>query len=106
VIPYQAPWWLPGGHVQTVYASLFAARRRVAYRRERWDTPDGDFVDVDWLEQPSAKNGVRLAAKGDSSPFALRHTTKPPLVVLFHGLEGSSDSHYAHSVMDEAGLLG
>jgi predicted alpha/beta-fold hydrolase len=106
VTPYQAPWWLPGGHVQTVYASLFAARPQVAYRRERWDTPDGDFVDVDWLEHPSAKNGVRSAVEPDSSPDALTHTTKPPLVVLFHGLEGSSESHYSHSMMDEVGLLG
>ena len=40
--PYRAPLWLPGGHVQTIYASLFAPRHQVIYQRERWDTaPNG-----------------------------------------------------------------
>jgi predicted alpha/beta-fold hydrolase len=76
--PYRAPWWLPGGHAQTIYASLFAPRPRPAYRRERWETPDGDFVDLDWLAED---------------------VTGKPLVVLFHGLEGSSRSHYAAALM-------
>jgi predicted alpha/beta-fold hydrolase len=76
--PYRAPAWLPGGHAQTIWPVL----RKGApppYRRERWDTPDGDFIDVDWLE----------AMQG----------TDAPLVVLFHGLEGSSASHYAGALM-------
>jgi predicted alpha/beta-fold hydrolase len=93
--PYRAPWWLPGGHLQTVYASLFAERVRVVYRREMWDTPDGDFVEVDWVVYPPA---VTAAAPTGS--------TNPPLVVLFHGLEGSSRSSYAHGVMNEVGKLG
>jgi hypothetical protein len=81
--PYRAPWWLAGGHVQTVYAAL---RRpaRVATRRERWETEDGDFIDVDW------------AGEADS-----RRT-----LALFHGLEGSSDSHYARAVTAHAVLAG
>ncbi|MGZ8203814.1 MAG: hydrolase [Burkholderiales bacterium] len=75
---YRAPRWLPGGHVQTLYAALLAPRPRVTYRRERWDTPDGDFIDLDWVEEI-----------GDDLP----------LIVLFHGLEGSSTSHYAHALM-------
>jgi len=76
---YVAPWWLPGGHAQTIWPALQARRQRAVggvappYRRERWPTPDGDFIDLDWLDAPSA------------------HT----LLVLFHGLEGSSTSHYA-----------
>lgn len=77
---YQAPRWLPGGHAQTIYPVLFAPRPRVAYRRERWATPDDDFVDVDWA--------------GDRG--------NAPLVALFHGLEGSSRSHYALALMHEA----
>ena len=69
--------WLPGSHLQTIYASLFAPAPRVAYRRERWETPDGDFVDVDFIDGP-----------GDA-----------PSVHLFHGLEGSSQSHYARALM-------
>jgi uncharacterized protein len=76
---FRAPWWLPGGHAQTIYAALAAPRPRVEYRRERWDTPDGDFIDIDWLERT--------------------HKAAQPLVVLFHGLEGCSRSHYALSLM-------
>jgi predicted alpha/beta-fold hydrolase len=83
---YTAPWWLPGGHAQTLYAALAAPRPRVAYRRERWDTPDGDFIDLDWLDSPSVL----------SRQSSLK---EPPLVVLFHGLEGSSRSHYAVALM-------
>jgi predicted alpha/beta-fold hydrolase len=89
--PYRAPWWLPGGHLQTLYAALCTPRPRVAYRRERWDTPDGDFVDVDNLAQQSAP-GIQHSAV--------------PLVVLFHGLEGSSTSHYAHALMAQVRDLG
>jgi predicted alpha/beta-fold hydrolase len=78
--PYAAPRWLPGGHAQTIYAALAAPRPTVTYRRERWDTPDGDFIDLDWL---------------DGSPLPPRS----PLVVLFHGLEGGSQSHYALALM-------
>ena len=57
---------------------------RVPLRRERWDTPDGDFVDVDFAGEPGA---------------ALR-------LVLFHGLEGGSDSHYARAIAAHAVRLG
>jgi predicted alpha/beta-fold hydrolase len=87
---YQAPVWLPGGHLQTLYPPLFARRPRVAYRRERWDTPDGDFIDLDWLDEPSAVSGQQSAR-----PEVLLM----PLVALFHGLEGSSSSHYATALM-------
>jgi uncharacterized protein len=80
VTPYHAPRWLPGGHAQTIYAALAAPRPRVSYQRERWATPDGDFIDLDFVEIPS--------------PGA-----NAPRVVLFHGLEGGSRSHYALSLM-------
>ena len=70
---YRAPWWLPGGHLQTVYAVL-APAPRIAWRRERWETPDGDFIELDW-------------AGSDG-----------PLLALFHGLEGGSSSHYARRI--------
>ncbi len=79
--PYAAPWWLPGGHLQTVFAAL-APAPRIAYRRERWDTPDGDFIDLDWAGN------------------------KGPLIALFHGLEGNSASPYARAIAAEALALG
>ncbi|MBY4596490.1 alpha/beta fold hydrolase [bacterium BD-1] len=78
---YRAPPWLPGGHFQTILPALYARRvlgAPVNYRRERWDTPDGDFIDVDFLDGVSTAPGA-------------------PLLVLFHGLEGSSRSHYAEA---------
>jgi predicted alpha/beta-fold hydrolase len=75
---YAPPWWLPGGNLQTLYARTLARRYQVQYRRERWDTPDGDFIDLDWIE-PAGDNAK--------------------LLVLFHGLEGCSRSHYALSLM-------
>src|ERR1700682_5698593 len=47
---YRAPWWLPGGHLQTIYPYFLLKRRPPPYRRERWETPDGDFIDVDWAD--------------------------------------------------------
>lgn len=77
--PYAAPWWLPGGHLQTLYASL-RPPPRPALERQRWETPDGDFIDVDFAGDPRARR----------------------LMVLFHGLEGCSDSHYARAFALEA----
>jgi predicted alpha/beta-fold hydrolase len=79
---YRAPAWLPGGNLQTLYPALVARRAHVSYRRERWITPDGDFIDLDWT-----------AAAGTGSA---------PLLVLFHGLEGSSNSQYARGLMHAA----
>ena len=72
---YRAPRWLPGGHAQTIWPALFSRQHDgppPSWTRERWDTPDGDFIDVDFL--------------ADTPPGA-------PLFVLFHGLEGDRTSH-------------
>jgi predicted alpha/beta-fold hydrolase len=74
---YSSPSWLPGGHLQTLYPSLFLRGPRVSYRRERWELDDGDFLDTDWVDGPA----------------------HAPLVVLFHGLEGNSSRPYARSLM-------
>ncbi|MFC7517088.1 YheT family hydrolase [Herbaspirillum sp. GCM10030257] len=81
---YTAPSWLPGGHLQTIYPAKCIPKPQVAYRRERWPTPDGDFIDIDFV---------------DGKPGQ-------PFVVLFHGLEGSSDSHYARALMAQVAALG
>ena len=86
---YEAPWWLPGGNLQTIWAALRAERSAGAvptFRRERWVTPDSDFIDVDVADQASQKNA--------------------PLLVVFHGLEGSSGSHYAQALADAASARG
>jgi predicted alpha/beta-fold hydrolase len=97
---YRAPWWLPGGNLQTIWPALFARRTRGGapqYRRERWNTPDGDFLDVDWLV---ADAGVAARTRPAGAPETR------PLLVLFHGLEGSSRSHYAEAFADVAARNG
>lgn len=82
------PWWLPGGNLQTIWPSLWSSRPAAALaalRRERWTTPDGDFIDVD----------LAAGARADA-----------PALVLFHGLEGSSASHYAQGFAAEAAARG
>ena len=82
---------LPGGHAQTIWPALLGRHGprarglpRPTYRRERWATPDADFIDLDWQ---------------DGAPGQ-------PLLVLFHGLEGSSASHYALAFAEWARLQG
>ena len=108
---YRAPRWLPGGNAQTIWPALFSTRfdgAAPAYRRERWATPDGDFIDVDWLvrERGPEPAGGR-APKRTNEPSALqRSNASMPLLVLFHGLEGTSSSHYAQSFAHRARSLG
>ncbi len=81
---HRSPWWLPGGHAQTIWPSLFS-RATVGgepkFRRERWTTPDQDFIDVDFLLGPPEAHPA--------------DTDRRPMLVLFHGLEGSSRSGYS-----------
>jgi uncharacterized protein len=104
---YVAPWWLPGGNLQTIWPALYARRGfgvEPVYRRERWATPDGDFLDVDWLEEDGAGHARGGPARRPArTPVTSRSA---PLLVLFHGLEGSSRSHYAQAFADFARELG
>lgn len=47
---YQAPGWLSSGHLQTIYAYYLKQTLNFMYRRERWETADRDFIDLDWLD--------------------------------------------------------
>ncbi|HOB52199.1 MAG TPA: alpha/beta fold hydrolase [Acidobacteriota bacterium] len=69
--PYRPPVWLRSGHLQTIYPTLCRRVGGVAYRRERIELPDGDFVDVDW-----------------------HRAGAPRAALILHGLESSSRSHY------------
>lgn len=78
---FQPAWWLPGPHGQTLWAALVRRRARPPLERERVELPDGDFVDLDWA-----------APRADLRP-------DPPIVLVLHGLEGSSDSRYARGML-------
>jgi hypothetical protein len=81
---YLPPRWLPSGHLQTIYPALFLKQPQTALRRERWRTPDDDFIDVDFIDGLPGK----------------------PFVIMFHGLEGSSNSHYARAMFAELSARG
>jgi uncharacterized protein len=77
MIRYTPPRLHRGGHLQSILAAKCCRAPQPHWQRERWEWPDGDFCDADWLTQSD---------------------DKAPVLVLFHGLEGSSRSHYARSV--------
>ena len=85
-LSYVSPRWLPGGHAQTIWPVTIKGKLP-DYRRERWATPDGDFIDLDWVNSTGEAKHV-------------------PTVCLFHGLEGSSSSHYARHLMRLVGERG
>jgi predicted alpha/beta-fold hydrolase len=81
MVPYSPARWLPGPHAMTVYARLARPLPRPRARRERVELPDGDFVDVDRFDAPE--------------PDA-------PVLVVCHGLEGSSRTPYVRGVVAQA----
>jgi predicted alpha/beta-fold hydrolase len=89
-LAYRAPRWMAGGHLQTIIPALAGRAPTVRYARERWESrdatgrTDGDFVDVDWIADPEGQP---------------RWVEGAPLVVMFHGLEGSSQSGYCRALM-------
>jgi uncharacterized protein len=68
---YTPPFFFFNKHIETIYPSLIRKVKGVTYVRERINTPDGDFLDLDWLKQKSRK-----------------------LIILSHGLEGNSQRSY------------
>lgn len=82
---FAAPRWLRNRHLMTVTANLARLPLRLPLRRERWELPDGDFLDVDRLD--------------GAAPDA-------PLVLVCHGLEGSSRAGYVRGVMAQARARG
>ncbi len=95
-IPYRPPRWLPGPHLQTIWPATLSPCPSIGWQRERWDAPDGDFVDVDFADGDADADAARVdaAQARDDGP---RDGVRVPMLVLFHGLEGSSRSHYARA---------
>ncbi len=82
---FHPAWWCPGPHFQTSYRRVFGRTPAFPLRRERWETPDDDFLDLDFL---------------DPAPDE-QDTSHRPLVLLLHGLEGSSRSKYILGMLSE-----
>ncbi len=75
---FRAAWWAKNRHVQTIWGAIFRKIPELPVaERKRLELPDGDFIDVD-----------------------IYFKTKKPTILLLHGLEGSSDSHYIRGLID------
>ncbi|MEO8402014.1 MAG: hydrolase [Gammaproteobacteria bacterium] len=75
---FKPAWWLPGSHMQTLWPTLCRRLiKDVKLKRERFELPDGDFVDLDW------------AGHGHG-----------PVILVLHGLEGSVNSPYANGMLN------
>ncbi len=78
---FKPAWWLPNSHFQTLWPTL--CRRPIKhlnFKRERIELPDGDFIDLDWVDKNKDLNS--------------------PIVFLLHGLEGTLDSPYAKGMLN------
>src|SRR5579883_2048232 len=75
---FKPAWWLPNPHLQTLWPPIFRRPiKGLKLERERLELPDGDFIDLDWMNRDQVG----------------------PLVLILHGLEGSIDSHYAKGML-------
>ncbi|HED16244.1 MAG TPA: alpha/beta fold hydrolase, partial [Gammaproteobacteria bacterium] len=73
---FKPAWWLPGPHLQTIWANRIRPKPAITLKRERIELDDGDFIDLDWNDQQGG-----------------------PLILILHGLEGSSNSNYAAGIL-------
>jgi predicted alpha/beta-fold hydrolase len=77
---YRPAWWVRGAHAQTLWGKFFRPRPSLPTRVERWETPDGDFVDLHRLDAPVGA----------------------PRLFFLHGLEGTTRPHYVAGFFGEA----
>ncbi|CAM5505622.1 hydrolase [Pseudomonas stutzeri] len=82
---FQPAWWLPGPHLQTLWNPFLRSAPALARRRERLWLADGDFIDLDW-----------------HGP----HDAAAPLVLVLHGLTGSSSSLYVLGLQQQLAARG
>lgn len=78
--PYRPAWWIPSRHLQTIWSRAFRRRIEVPTCRARWTTPDGDFLDLDFMDGPVGS----------------------PQLLVIHGLEGSSNRKYVRGLLSLA----
>lgn len=73
---FKPAWWLPGPHLQTIWPTLVGRKLHTPVQWERFELPDGDFVDLSWVGQGTG-----------------------PIVLVLHGLNGSIHSPYATGLL-------
>ena len=77
---FEAAWWLPGGHLQTLWGKFVRKRPNLNVQRRRIETADGDFLEM-----------LRVPGEPDA-----------PRLLVLHGLEGTERSHYVGGMLGEA----
>ncbi|MEM8640434.1 MAG: alpha/beta fold hydrolase [Cyanobacteria bacterium P01_G01_bin.54] len=77
--PFKPVWWASHPHVQTIAGAILSTAPPLTVQRQRLDTPDGDFLDLDRLPAPKAAQSPRL--------------------LLLHGLESSSEANEMRNLM-------
>ncbi len=97
---FEPAWWLPGAHLQTVWAARIRPAISIPWKRERLELPDGDFIDLDFACRKPDRNLCRNPKSPD-----IEYPKKPPadpksLVILLHGLQGSSRSLHIRGLAD------
>lgn len=80
---YRPPFYLFSAHLQTIVPALSVKINRTLYTTEKLETPDGDFIELDWIKGNNEK-----------------------LMVLCHGVEGNSRSHYVQQMAVHFSKLG
>ena len=80
---YEPSFLFKNRHINTIYSSLFRKTKPLSFKRKRIETLDEDFLDIDLIENGSRK-----------------------IVILCHGLEGSSDSKYIQATAKLLSLNG
>ena len=78
--PYVPAWWVPGRHLRTLWGKFIRRVVDAPAHTIRWETPDGDFLDLWRVDAPAGR----------------------PRLILLHGLEGGHRSHYARGILAEA----
>lgn len=81
VKPFKPAWWLPNSHLQTIWPAVVRKRvikPKIKLERERFELPDGDFLDLDWVDRDASG----------------------PIIVILHGFEGSINSPYVKGMLN------
>jgi len=77
---FKPAFGLSNRHLQTIYSSFFRENKNLDIEVETFTLSDGDFLEAYWLDKPS-------------------QNSTNPIIVIFHGLEGSYDSPYINGIM-------
>jgi len=75
---FKPAFGLTNPHLQTLLPTFLRARARIDYSHQTLELDDGDFLDLAWTEMSDDQR---------------------PIVLVFHGLEGSVESPYAKGLM-------